>query len=60
MLRSRSPASTVEVKRPCRERAPDGIWSDGTQLEALVDLDVDPTQESQFQAQARVSMKAGW
>jgi hypothetical protein len=43
----------VEVKRPRRPRAPSGIWGDGTELDALDDLDVDPTQERQFQVQAK-------
>jgi len=47
------PAGAVEVKRPRRPRAPSGIWGDGTELDALDDLDVNPTQERQFQVQAR-------
>jgi len=47
------PAGAVEVKRPRRPRAPSGIWGDGTELDALDDLDVDPTQERQFQVQAK-------
>ena len=43
----------MEIKRPRRPRAPSGIWGDGTELDALDDLDVDPTQERQFQVQAR-------
>ena len=43
----------MEVKRPRRPRAPSGIWGDGTELDTLDDLDVDPTQERQFQVQAK-------
>ena len=57
--RSRSPAGAVEVNPPRRERAPDGTWGDGTQLEALVDLGVIPTQERQFQVQAMGANEAG-
>ena len=53
------PACAVEVKRAPRPRPPGGIWSDGPDLDALDDLDVDPTPERQFQVQARVSMKPG-
>ena len=47
------PAGAVEVKRPRRPRAPSGIWGDGTELDALDDLSVDPTLERQFQVQAK-------
>jgi hypothetical protein len=47
------PAGAVEVKRPRRPRAASGIWGDGTELDALDDLDVDPTLERQFQVQAK-------
>ena len=47
------PTGAVEVKRPRRPRAPSGIWGDGTELDALDDLNVDPTREWQFQVQAK-------
>ena len=47
------PAVAVETKRPRRPRAPSGIWGDGTELDAVDDLNADPTLESQFQVQAK-------
>ena len=37
------PDGAVEVKCPRCPHAPSGIWDDGTELDALDDLNFDPT-----------------
>ena len=46
------PAVAVEVKRLCCPRVPSGTWGDGTEPDAVDDLNADPTPERQFQVQA--------